>query len=141
MHVKLRDLKHQHPPESFRPRANRRGKVPLYQIPPKITTIKSIAIPLEFVGDTTKPNDNFIIPHDFTVTDKKGNKYPILLNYEYHGMGKHIEHANADVHTHPEKIYLGMGHTYLKNTDDFLKQKYGLRKLNLRNIRSFKKSA
>lgn len=141
VHVRLRDLKFQIPPETFRPKANRRGKIPLFQKPPAIKSLKNISVPLEIVGDTTKPNDNFIIPHDFTVTDKKGTKYPILLEYDYHGMGKHLEHPNCDVHDHPEKVYLGMGQSYLKNFDEFLKQKYGLRKLNLRSIRAYKKSA
>lgn len=56
-------------------------------------------------------------------------------------MGNHLENPNCDVHDHPDKVYLGMGQSYLKNFDDVLSQKYGLRKLNLRSIRAFKKSA
>ena len=141
VHVRVRDLKYQVPPDTFRAKSNRRGKVPLYQKPPAITSLKHISVPLEFVGDTTKPNQSLIIPHDFTVTDKKGNKYPILLEYDYYGMGKHLEHPNCDVHDHPERVYLGMGQSYLKNFDEHLYEKYGLRKLNLRAIRAFKKSS
>ena len=68
VHIKLRELEHQHPPVDFKCKKNSRGKVPLYAIPPVIHTLKLDYIPIHFSGVTTKPIDKIVVEHDFCVT-------------------------------------------------------------------------